>query len=95
MAEKGVAEYFELREIAILETFSLLAGAWSQIGVYTPTSSTGTLIQQIGGQRYVFIDRGSSPCPMEVLSYPGMEKIGELYLSEHPVNFLLITNRCY
>ena len=60
-------------------------GAWSQIAVYTPTSSTGTLIQKIGGQRYVFIGRGESPCPMEVLSYPAMEKIGELSLSEHPV----------
>jgi len=60
-------------------------GAWSQIGVYTPTSSTGILIQKIGGQRYVFLGRGSTPCPMEVLSYPGMEKIGELSLSEHPV----------
>ncbi len=60
-------------------------GIWSQIGVYTPTSSTGVLIQKIGGQRYVFIGRGSTPCPMEVLSYPGMEKIGELNLSEHPV----------
>ncbi len=60
-------------------------GAWSQIGVYTPTSSTGILIQKIGGQRYVFLGRGSTPCPMEVLSYPGMKKIGELSLSEHPV----------
>lgn len=60
-------------------------GNWSQIGVYTPTSSTGVLIQIIGGQRYVFIGRGDTPCPMEVLSYPGMEKIGELNLSEHPV----------
>jgi hypothetical protein len=59
-------------------------GAWSQIGVYSPTSSTGTLIQKIGVQRYVFIGRGDTPCPMEVLSYPGMEKIGELNLSEHP-----------
>ena len=60
-------------------------GAWNQIGVYTPTSSTGVLIQKIGGKRYVFIGRGDSPCPMEVLSYPGMAKIGELNLSEHPV----------
>jgi len=60
-------------------------GAWSQIGVYTPTSSTGILIQKIGGKRYVFLGRGDTPCPMEVLSYPGMEKIGELHLSEHPV----------
>jgi len=60
-------------------------GAWNQIGVYTPTSSTGVLIQKIGGKRYVFIGRGSTPCPMEVLSYPGMEKIGELNLSEYPV----------
>jgi hypothetical protein len=59
-------------------------GAWSQIGVYTPTSSTGILIQKIGGKRYVFIGRGGTPCPMEVLSYPGMEKVGELNLSEHP-----------
>ncbi|KKK86042.1 hypothetical protein LCGC14_2767190, partial [marine sediment metagenome] len=59
-------------------------GAWRQIGVYTPTSSTGILIQKIGGQRYVFIGRGSTPCPMEVLTYPGMKKIGELNLSEHP-----------
>jgi hypothetical protein len=60
-------------------------GAWNQIGVYTHTSSTGILIQKIGGERYVFIGRGDTPCPMEVLSYPGMEKIGELNLSEHPV----------
>jgi len=59
-------------------------GAWNRIAVYTPTSSTGVLIQKIGGERYVFIGRGSTPCPMEVLSYPGMEKIGELMLSEHP-----------
>jgi len=60
-------------------------GAWNQIAVYTPTSSTGVLIQKIGGKRYVFIGRGDTPCPMEVLSYPGMEKVGELNLSEHPV----------
>lgn len=60
-------------------------GAWNPIGVYTPTSSTGVLIQKIGGKRYVFIGRGDTPCPMEVLSYPGMEKVGELTLSEHPV----------
>jgi hypothetical protein len=59
-------------------------GTWSQIGVYTPTSSTGILIRKIGGQRYVFIGRGDTPCPMEVLTYPGMEKLGELNLSEHP-----------
>jgi hypothetical protein len=58
-------------------------GAWKQIGVYTPTSSTGVLIQKIGGERYVFIGRGKTPCPMVVLTYPGMEKIGELNLSEH------------
>ena len=59
-------------------------GAWSQIGVYTPISSTGVLIQKIGGQMYVFIGRGDTPCPMEVLSYPGMKRLGELNLSEHP-----------
>ena len=60
-------------------------GEWKQIAVYEPTSSTGVLIQKIGGKRYVFIGRGKSPCPMEVLSYPEMEKVGELNLSEHPV----------
>ncbi len=60
-------------------------GEWKQIDVYEPTSSTGVLIQKIGGQRYVFIGRGDTPCPLEVLSYPGMEKIGELNLSEHPI----------
>ncbi len=60
-------------------------GEWKQIEVYEPTSSTGVLIQKIGGKRYVFIGRGDTPCPMEVLSYPEMEKVGELNLSEHPV----------
>ncbi|MCK5278654.1 MAG: hypothetical protein KAK04_08950 [Cyclobacteriaceae bacterium] len=60
-------------------------GEWKQIEVYEPRSSTGVLIQKIGGQRYVFIGRGDTPCPMEVLKYPSMEKIGELNLSEHPV----------
>ncbi|MCK4920010.1 MAG: hypothetical protein KAS71_03130 [Bacteroidales bacterium] len=60
-------------------------GEWSEIEVYAPTSSTGVLIQKIGGKRYVFIGRGDTPCPLEVLSYPGMEKVGELNLSEHPV----------
>ncbi len=59
-------------------------GSWSQIGIYTPKSSTGILIQKIGGQRYVFLGRGKTPCPMEVLSYPGMKKVGELNLSEYP-----------
>ena len=27
---------------------------------------------------------GSSPCPLEVLSYPDLKKLGELNLSEHP-----------
>lgn len=60
-------------------------GKWNQIAVYEPRSSTGVLIQKIGGKPYVFIGRGDTPCPMEVLSYPGMEKVGELNLSEHPV----------
>ena len=60
-------------------------GEWKQIAIYTPTSSTGVLIQKIGGKRYVFIGRGDTPCPMEVLSYPEMEKLGELNLSEHPI----------
>jgi hypothetical protein len=60
-------------------------GEWKQIAVYEPRSSTGVLIQKIGGKRYVFIGRGDTPCPMEVLSYPGMEKVGELNLSEHPI----------
>jgi len=60
-------------------------GEWKEIGVYEPTSSTGVLIQKIGGKRYVFIGRGANPCPLEVLSYPEMEKVGELNLSEHPV----------
>jgi hypothetical protein len=57
---------------------------WKQIAVYTPTSSTGILIQKVGGERYVFIGRGDTPCPFEVLSYPELEKVGELNLSEHP-----------
>ena len=61
-----------------------LFGEWKQINIYKPTSSTGVLIQKIGGERYVFIGRGSSPCPLEVLSYPDLEKLGELNLSEHP-----------
>lgn len=60
-------------------------GVWKQIAIYKPTSSTGILIQKIGGKRYVFIGRGDTPCPLEVLSYPGMEKVGELNLSEHPI----------
>jgi len=60
-------------------------GEWKQIEVYEPTSSTGVLIQKIGGKRYVFIGRGKSPCPLEVLTYPGLKKVGELNLSEHPV----------
>lgn len=60
-------------------------GEWNQIAVYEPRSSTGVLIQKIGGKPYVFIGRGDTPCPMEVLSYPSMEKVGELNLSEHPV----------
>ncbi len=61
-----------------------LEGEWKQINVYKPTSSTGVLIQKIGGKRYVFIGRGNTPCPLEVLSYPEMKKLGELNLSEHP-----------
>mgnify|MGYP000253187880 CR=1 FL=1 len=60
-------------------------GKWKEIAVYKPTSSTGALIQKIGGKRYVFIGRGPTPCPLEILSYPEMEKVGELKLSEHPV----------
>jgi hypothetical protein len=60
-------------------------GAWKEIAIYTEKSSTGILIQKIGGKRYVFLGRGDTPCPMEVLTYPGMEKIGELNLSDHPV----------
>ena len=60
-------------------------GEWKEIAVYEPTSSTGVLIQKIGGKRYVFIGRGATPCPLEVLSYPDMEKVGELSLSEHPI----------
>lgn len=60
-------------------------GEWKQIEVYEPISSTGVLIQKIGGKRYVFIGRGKSPCPLEVLTYPGLKKVGELNLSEHPV----------
>ena len=60
-------------------------GEWKQIEIYEPTSSTGVLIQKVGGKRYVFIGRGPSPCPLEVLSYPGLKKLGELDLSEHPV----------
>ena len=60
-------------------------GEWRQTEVYEPTSSTGVLIQKIGGKRYVFIGRGKSPCPLEVLTYPGLKKVGELNLSEHPV----------
>lgn len=60
-------------------------GQWKEIEVYEPTSSTGVLIQKIGGKRYVFIGRGATPCPLEILSYPEMEKVGELNLSEHPI----------
>ena len=60
-------------------------GDWKEISVYEPTSSTGVLIQKIGGNRYVFIGRGPTPCPLEILSYPDMEKVGELSLSEHPI----------
>ena len=59
-------------------------GVWKEIGVYKPTSSTGVLIQKVGGKRYVFIGRGNTPCPLEVLTYPDMVKTGELNLSEHP-----------
>jgi hypothetical protein len=59
-------------------------GAWKEIAIYTQKSSTGILIQKIGGKRYVFLGRGDTPCPQEVLTYPGMVKIGELNLSEHP-----------
>ena len=57
---------------------------WREIAVYTPVSSNGILMQKIGGKRYVFIGRGDTPCPFEVLSYPDLEKVGELNLSEHP-----------
>ena len=60
-------------------------GEWREIALYEPTSSTGVLIQKIGGKRYVFIGRGPTPCPLEILTYPKMEKIGELSLSEHPI----------
>lgn len=60
-------------------------GEWKKIAVYEPTSCTGPLIQKIGAKRYVFIGRGKTPCPLEVLTYPGLKKIGELNLSEHPV----------
>lgn len=60
-------------------------GRWEEIAIYTEKSSTGILIQKIGGKRYVFIGRGKSPCPLEVLTYPDLKKIGELNLSEHPV----------
>ena len=61
-----------------------LDGEWKQLSIYEPTSSTGVLIQKIGGKRYIFIGRGNTPCPLEVLSYPEMKKLGELNLSEHP-----------
>ncbi len=32
----------------------------------------------------MFQGRGDTPCPLEVLSYPDMKKLGELSLSEHP-----------
>jgi hypothetical protein len=57
---------------------------WKEIAAYTPVSSTGILIQKIGGKRYVFIGRGDTPCPFEVLSYPELQKVGELNLSGHP-----------
>lgn len=59
-------------------------GSWKEIAKSPATSSTGILIQQIGGQRYVFQGRGDTPCPLEVLSYPDMKILGELNLSEHP-----------
>lgn len=60
-------------------------GAWKEIAINKEKSSTGILIQKIGGKRYVFIGRGKSPCPLEVLTYPSLKKVGELNLSEHPV----------
>ena len=55
-------------------------GEWKQIAVYEPTSSTGVLIQKIGGKRYVFIGRGKSPCPLEVLTYPGLKKASSILI---------------
>ena len=60
-------------------------GHWTPVSQYTPTSCTGILIQKVGGTRYVFLGRGDSPCPFEVLSYPELQKVGELTLDEHPV----------
>ncbi|MBN2164178.1 MAG: hypothetical protein JXR25_13590 [Pontiellaceae bacterium] len=59
-------------------------GRWEPVSLYEPTSCTGILIQKIGGTRYVFLGRGDSPCPFEVLSYPELKKMGELKLDEHP-----------
>lgn len=59
-------------------------GSWKEIAKSPATSSTGILIQQIGRQKYVFQGRGDTPCPLEVLSYPDLEILGELNLSEHP-----------
>ena len=57
---------------------------WSFVSEYASVSNTGILIQKIGGERYVFSGRGDTPCPMEVLSYPGLQKLGELDLDVHP-----------
>jgi hypothetical protein len=54
-------------------------GVYTQIAENTATSSTGILLQKVGGEYYVFQGRGEAN--YEILSYPGLTKAGTLNVS--------------
>lgn len=54
-------------------------GPYTQIALNAATSSTGILIQKVGGQYYVFQGRGNAN--YEILSYPDLVKVDVLKVS--------------
>lgn len=53
-----------------------IAGPWQTVTKTSITSFTGPIIQKIGEETYIFTGRGIDT--FEILSYPALEKIGEL-----------------
>lgn len=59
-------------------------GPFTKIAGPVPRDSTGTLIQTIGGTRYVFA--GSSDQAVYVYAYPALELVGSLAMDYYPWN---------
>lgn len=59
-------------------------GPWAEIAEPVPRNSTGTLIQRVGGERYVLA--GSSDGAVFVYSYPTLQERGKLRMDLPPFN---------